>query len=45
MVKKITGWLTLNGKKYYFDKEGKMMDASAPRPSETKTDELLNGLK
>ena len=28
-----------------FDKEGKMMDASAPRPSETKTDELLNGLK
>ena len=25
MVKKITGWLTLNGKKYYFDKEGKMV--------------------
>ena len=28
-----------------FDKEGRMMDASAPRPSETKTDELLKELK
>ncbi len=28
-----------------FDKEGKMMDASAPRPSEAKTVELLEGLK
>ena len=25
MVKKTTGWLTLNGKKYYFDQEGKMV--------------------
>ena len=25
MDQKTTGWLTLSGKKYYFDKEGKMV--------------------
>ena len=28
-----------------FDKEGRMMDASAMRPSETKMNEFLDGLK